>query len=266
MIYYDVTEGRENTRLSKSIQDLGQPVIGLEPRTGADLLITEMDGLGGNLNVMPGKAQLPQFLENSFLVQRKSGGDLLNSIPDLHNIIWRMRVNGDKRNCRYWLLCCGDFDITDDNMVVCEGRTTGWHWSSMQGALEMWGLFGGHISMNPTDEACALTLERWNRNIDKWAEDVKKLGMPRVEPPKMFLEARPWRATIQSFPNCGEIMSDNIAQKNERLCDSLVWMSQKDSFGVPGIGEKTLQGFRSHLGLNDNEAMAVIRNEPTIHE
>ena len=122
MIYYDVTEGRANTLLSQSIVDLGQPVVGLEPATGADLLISPREGLAGNVNRPPGKVQLPMYLENSFLVQRKSGSDFLNSIPHLANIIWRMRTAGDPHNARCWLLVCGTMEFNTDATVTMNGR------------------------------------------------------------------------------------------------------------------------------------------------
>lgn len=266
MIYYDKTEGRVQTRLSQSILEMGEAVVGLEPATGADLLITPMGSLAGNVYRPPGKVQLPMHLDNAFLVQRKSGSDLLNSIPDLHNIIWKMRLAGDEHNCRYWLLVCGEFEMTHDKMVVCEGRTTGWSWASLQGALEMWSLFGGHISINPSDEACGITLERWNRNIEAWVQDVEKLGLEKQEIPKLFLDPRPWRATLMTFPNCGDIMSNNIAEENKRLCDALVWMSQPEAFGIRGVGQKTIDGFRKYFGLKDGESLSVIRDQPEFHE
>ena len=150
MIYYDATEGRANTLLSQTIVDLGEPVVGLEAQTGADLLITEKEGLAGNVNRPPGSVLLPLYLENAFLVQRKSGNDLLNSIPDLMSILWRMRMAGDKHNARCWLLICGTMEQDPDETVRMSGRSSGWKWGSVQGALEAWSIFGDMFLSNRT--------------------------------------------------------------------------------------------------------------------
>ncbi len=266
MIYYDVTEGRRNTLLSQSIVDLGQPVVGLEPATGADLLISPREGLAGNVNRPPGKVQLPMYLDNSFLVQRKSGSDFLNSIPHLANIIWRMRTAGDPHNARCWLLVCGTMECDPDMTVRMSGRSSGWAWASVQGALEFWQLMGGGISINPSDEICGTILERWNRNIEKWAIDLERSGLEKQELPVMIADENPWRRTIMTFPGCGDIMSDAIAQHAKRLCDALVWMSETGSHGVRGVGAKTLERFRQHLGLEDSEHIVIFTDEPTFHD
>jgi hypothetical protein len=265
MIYYDDSEGRANTRLSQSIVDLGQPVVGLEPATGADLLITPREGLAGNVNRPPGKVMLPLYLENSFLIQRKTGRDLLNSIPNLMNILWRMRKVGDEYNARPWLMVCGEMIRNPDGTVRMDGRSTGWKWSSVQGAFEAWQLIGGHVSLSTTDEVCADNLERWNRNIEKWAEDVERSGMERQALPVMMADQRPWRRTLMTFPGCGDIMSDAIARHTNRLVDAIQWMSELESHGVRGVGAKSLERFRQYLGLKENEHIITIVDEPTIH-
>jgi hypothetical protein len=265
MIYYDDSEGRANTRLSQNIVDLGQPVVGLEPATGADLLITPREGLAGNVNRPPGKVQLPMYLENSFLVQRKSGSDFLNSIPKLMSILWRMRVVADEHNARPWLMVCGNMDIDLDDTVRMDGRTTGWRWGSVQGALEAWQLVGGHVSVQPDDTACGATLQRWDRNIGKWIEDVERAGLERQVLPALIADPNPWRTTLMTFPGCGDIMSAAIAEHTKRLIDAIVWMSEPKSYGVRGVGAKTLERFRQYLGLQEHEHLLILNDEPTIH-
>lgn len=90
MIFYDPTEGRDNTCLSQEIIKLGRPLEGLEAQTGADLLISPLDDiLPSNVNRPPGSLLLRKHCEAGMLVQRKSGRDMLNSIPRLAEILQR---------------------------------------------------------------------------------------------------------------------------------------------------------------------------------
>jgi len=265
MIYYDVSESRVRTRLSPRIIEAGQPIVGLEHATGADMLISPKDGLPGNVNKLPGRALLPLYIEHGFLVQRKSGADFLNSIPDLINILWRMRMAGDKVRARSWLILCGQMERSHDGMTIMDGRVTGWNWQSVQGLLESWQLLGGYISQNVDDISCANTILRWDKNIDKWLEDTERGLVNKPDIPKLEWDPKPWRSTLMTFPGCGDVMSDKIAAHNERLCDSLVWMSSMKSFGVAGVGERSLERFRTHFGLEENEFLSIFYTEPTIH-
>lgn len=265
-IYYDQTESRAKTRLSPSILEMGEPVVGLEPATGADLLITIRDGLPGNVNSPPGSAQLEMFLEDSFLVQRKSGMDLLNSLDKLVNILIRMRAAGEKQRTRNWLLICGQLECSAAGKVILDGRSTGWQWASLQGALEAWQLLGGHISIQPDDRMCATVIERWNRNIGKWAEENSKSVTPRPEIPVLDFDPRPWRTTLMTFPGIGDVMSDKIAAHTERLCSALVWLSEPSSYGVRGVGETMLARCRQYLGLRDSEHLVIWQEQPTVHD
>lgn len=266
MIYYDVSEGRANTRLSEKILDLGQPVVGLESATGADLLISPKEGLGGNVNNLPDSALLPLYIQSGFLVQRKSGNDFLNSIQKLGNILWRMRVVGDKAGARCWLLVCADIRMSSDGKTILDNQDTGWNFLSVQGALYNWSILGGHYSVVNNDVECTRILRYWDDLVPKFAEFDKKGFELKPNIPEVDYGQYPWRDTLMTFPGIGDVMADKIAEHNQRLCDSLVWLSQEDSYGVPGVGAKTLANARRKLGLEDGEGLAVLRDKPTIHE
>lgn len=268
MLYYDATESRANTRLHPSILDLGEPVVGLEPATGADLLISPRGaGLASNVNRLPGKVQLPLYLEHGWLIQRKSGNDLLNSIQDLRRIILRMRSAGDSKHAKCWLLICGQYECSRDGKVIVDGWTSGWQWTALQGALEVWQLLGGHISLHPSDEAAAIVLERWTRNIQKMAQiQQENTELAPAPPPTITFDPNPWRTVLMGFPHIGDVLSNKIAEHCGNLVESLLWMTQQDGHGVPGVGEKMRRDWREFLGLGESQHLMIIDEEPpTIH-
>ena len=264
-IYYDVSESRTGTRLHPRIVQDGFPVAGLEDATGADILITPMgEGLSGNVNHPPGSIQLKMYMKNSWLVQRKSDGDMLGSIPKLRNILTRMRTVADPVNATCWLLVDGVFEPTGDGMVILNDYVTNWNWHSLHGVLEMWQILGGKLCMQPNSLASANIILRWNQNIKKWAEEVitlmetpQDIHVPQFDP-------RPWRKTLMTFPGVGDISSDRIAEHCGNLAESMVWLTDLTSFGVKGIGPKIRNDARKYLGLKDEEYLQVLTNMPTI--
>ncbi len=265
MIYYDVSEGRAISRLSPKVQEIGQPVVGLEPATGADILISIGDNLPGNVNRQPGKAMLSMFIENGMLVQRKTGMDFLGSIPDLMSILWRMRAVGDEQHATCWLMVCGKMDRWQyDNTTMMDGRSTGWNWNSVQGALEEWQRCGGYVSLQPDDDACAEFLLRWDKLLPALAVKEDKGFEKRLDVPKLQWDARPWRKTLMTFPGIGDVASDKIAEHTGRLCDALLWISEMDSYGVSGVGKKTRENARNYLGLEVDEHLAILKDTPSV--
>ena len=264
-IYIDVTESRAGTRLAPSVLEVAQPVIGLEKQTGCDLMITDRGpDMVGNVLHPPGSIQLNMYMKNAWLVQRKSGGDLLNSIPHLRSILTRMRAAGDAHGARCILLCCGHYGDSPYGKVMVDGFETGWTWESMQGALEMWQLLGGHVSVQPSDEMGGATLLRWERNIDKWTGALAGIA-PRPDIELDEMDPRKWKQVLMAFPNVGPVLADKIADHRNTLADALCWMTYPGSFGVPGIGEKSLTTWRNFAGLKEGEGLIVARDEHTVH-
>lgn len=256
MIFYDSSEGREGTRLSQTARDISRSIIGLEAQTGADLLISPLDmPLPDNVNRPPGSLLLRKHTEAGMLVQRKSGGDLLNSIPKLTNILQRMQ-NWSEMN---WLLVCGKYWPNDSEEVVCEGRTTGWQWVSLDGALNAWALRGGLISYQPDDDHGGYWLERWN-------DSIRKLEREHVIPPPVqkivggMFDPHPWRTTLMSLPDCGEQLSREIANYCDSLAHSLWWMTETQNIGhIKGVGPERKRAWRRWLGLADDEVLMPVK-------
>lgn len=262
MIYYDHSEGRIGTRLAQSARDIAARIVGLEAQTGADLLISPVDAsLPENVNRPPGSILLRKHIDSGMLIQRKSGGDLLNSIPKLTAILQRMQAQGSI--C--WLLICGKYEPSADNKVICEGRETDWAWASLQGALDAWVLRGGYIHQEPDDEHGGDWIERWNHNIKKLSKEhviqppVQKISGGMFDP-------HPWRQTLMSFPDCGEELSRQIANYTDTLAHALWWMTDDTAPGhIKGIGVERRKAWRRWLRLADDEVLLPVKTDERYH-
>lgn len=256
MIYMDSSEDRMGTRLSEYIREYAQPVAGLEAQTGADLLISPLEEpLPSNVNRPPGSLLLRKHVEAGMLVQRKSGGDMLNSIPKLGSILQRMQ----QWDTVCWLLVCGDYKPNHEELAIADGRTSGWSWASLQGALDSWVLRGGLIHQEPDDEHGGHWLHRWDMNIHKLRKDAI------VKPPVQktvggMFDPHPWRITLMSMPDCGEQLSREIAGYCNTLAHSLWWMTDSEIYGnIKGVGDKRRAQWRKWLGLAEDEVLLPIK-------
>lgn len=254
MIYIDHTEGRDNTRLSQSILDISKPIIGLETQTGADILITPLDEpLPPNVNIPPAKPVLKRHCEAGMLIQRKSGGDLLGSIPKLTDILQRMQ----QASPVCWLLICGRYE-NHDGKIFCEGRPTEWLWSSMKGATDAWQLRGGHLHEEFTDADGADWLARWNRNIGKLNRDII-IGKPVQKIVGGMFDPMPWRSVLMALPDCGPELSQRIAEHCGSLAHSLWWITEPTGFGkIPGITDSKRKAWARYMGLKEDEVLMPI--------
>lgn len=262
MIYFDSSEGRLGTRLSEMIRGISRSIIGLEAQTGADLLISPLDApLPENVNRPPGSLLLRKHTEAGMLIQRKSGGDMLNSIPKLSGILQRMQ----QWNSINWLMMCGDFRPDENEKVVVDGREPrgddGWQWASLQGAVDMWMLCGGLVHQEPDDEHGGYWLERLNHNIGKIRRD-HVVPMPVQKLVGGMFDPHPWRVTLMSFPDCGEQLSRDIANYCDSLAHSLWWMTTMEDVGhIKGVGENRKRAWRRWLGLEDGQILLPINSE-----
>ena len=139
MIYYDPTEARKGTNLAQSVIDKGSPLPTLETLTGGDILLTPFPIPGNSIESGPGKTVFSNIIGKSFLLQRKSGNDLLQSIPHLMDVLRRMR----EWDSMPWLAVSGLFWKSINHKVVQDGYETGWHFHSYKGVLDAWQIAGG---------------------------------------------------------------------------------------------------------------------------
>src|SRR5512143_3765089 len=106
MLYYDPTEARDATRVPLQVIRSGLPLPGLETETGADFLLSPLSAPKMEAVRPESRASLTalrKHCEAGLLIQRKSGLDLIGSLPALAAIQLRMA----KYSRAPWLLIIG---------------------------------------------------------------------------------------------------------------------------------------------------------------
>lgn len=254
MIYYDPTESRKGTRLYESIVNIGRSLIGLEALTGADLLISPFQTpLPARCDTPIGMKMIQRHLQSGMLVQRKSGMDMLSSIPHLKTVLCKMRQHSEQ--C--WLMVCGEYYARESEFVAVGNRATEWKWSSFKGALDSWQRLGGHTHEEPTDYHGGLWLKHCDEKIEEWNARNEVLVLPESAPKLsggMFYP-RPWETALSTFPGCGSETAKLIGETKGTLYESLCWMSDVSAIDIPGIGKTRKQEWAKWLGLPDSVAI-----------
>lgn len=251
MIYFDQSEGRVGSRLPKDLLQYSRPCIGLEAQTGADLLISPIETpLPDNVNRPPGSLLLRRHAEAGMLVQRKSGSDMLGSIPHLSAILQRMQ----QWDSVCWLLVCGKFTPSEKEEVVVDARTSGWQWASYAGAKDAWCLRGGLIHEEPDDDHGAYWLNRMDANIGKLRKEAIVLPPVQKTVGGMF-DPQPWRTTLMTFPGCGEELSRRIASYTGDLAHALWAMTATEACEIPGVSQKLREQWCRYAGLKPGDAL-----------
>ena len=259
MIGYDPTEARIGTRLPDAVIASGTEIQGLERATGADLIITA----SSIPSIIPDPMPVPcrRALEytarqGAVLIQRKSGGDFLSSIPDLGGIIHRM---GDWAPMGRWLLITRLPEAMDD----ATERGSGWSPESIAGAIMRWKLRGGNVEILPTDE----DIPQWVSFMHTIVQDIgQKERVALVTEPLVTWEPvevtvkRPldWETTGSAFPKGWGAKARERVWKSlykDKLPPTLMNAIIRVCSGetkIPGIGPKMTQALREWVGWDEN--------------
>jgi hypothetical protein len=183
----------------------------------------------------------------------KIGGDLLNSIENLDSILKRMLV----WTPRPWLLFVGDLKEDREGQAIIDGRSSGWKWSSVNGALVTWQERGGLL-----DCIAPFQMAEW---INGWGPRLK-----RFEENAFHCVQRPVAQTLIGTPSAVETLAtfDNVGverakvllEKCGTLAYSLVQLSDP-CVKVPGLGDKTYELAKRRLGLREGDVLGVYTKE-----
>ena len=168
MIVCDPTELRQGTK--SEVGGIAISMPGLEAATAADIGIFEntvgenvvrheksedigrllssnigdkeiSDQLGLPIPIILGVKKFWIETQRGMLIQRKSGSDLIGSIPEMSRILEKMMV----WTRRPWLLTTGNFTSSPTGTVVVNGRRTDFSYSAYLGAIDAWQERGGYI-------------------------------------------------------------------------------------------------------------------------
>jgi len=245
MIYVDPTEIRSTSSLPGT--DALVPLDGLEGLTGADALLTALDKPIPDLFSVPGELMLREHCRQGMLIQRKSGMDLLNSLPDLKRIIYKMR----EWSPQSWLVYTGTW-FNDDGQVNVNGKATNWGFTSFVGSLVSWQRHGGQVIPYP------LTSDndyiRWIRHMElKLAEPHDILPLREIA---TVDDEMPWRRTLLTLPGIGEGLADEVANYAGDLWSALTLLTNYDTVKQKskpkGIGKKTIQNIREYFNIPED--------------
>lgn len=291
-IYLDPSETTPNTRMPQSIIQQSEALPGLEAVTGADFLITthkitpgrglrcdaqaaeiiaasnpdsDIGELAGVLGVsIPDVLAIrsaAHAIHNGVLVQRKSGGDFISSIPDLRDIRNRML----RWTWRSWLLVTGDFD-THNGHVVVDGHETGYSPESVNGAIESWRFDGGQVDVLASDSEIGpwinATLNRLRVMEIREDNDGRMRRYRRIIPDRDDGRARAL-AVLATLKGVGETGASklldyygNLAAALEACLDPTIPKSKHRPGGV--LGETTVRANRELFGLEDGFAFCMV--------
>ena len=265
MLYYDPTESRSGTRLPDTVIRSGVALPGLEKATGADFIISPLSEpkLTEITASRPSQIGLRKHTEAGLLVQRKSGLDLISSIPDLSNILAKML----DWTMYPWLLVAGEYKINKQGKVIAGERETEWGYNSLLGALEDWQLRGGYYTILCKDSLIGPWVARWHDKVDVFKDQSDKIILPRKPTQTITVsnsngDDMPWRATLASFPGIGIETATAVANYCGTLADSLVFLSDQNNIRLKevvsedgknaypkNVGQAKLVDARQWLGL-----------------
>lgn len=292
-IFYDPTEARSTSLLSKSIIDVAKPLDGLEIATGADLLVTELDlavkkeylldeplpeilsmlarnvsgpeiskRLGTSPLQVASIINLWKMTQKGALIQRKSGQDFTNSIKNgklSRTILGKMLMWTPEP----WLLFVGTLDyVHQTGIVTINGEQTGYHFPQVSGLVDAWQRRGGFYKQLSRE---GLVLD-WLQQIENKlsTRDNETPILPRMPIQKLVADNETWESwvTLATFPGIGPVLAKRIMKWcGNQLCYAIDFLSHPDALTFDnrpkGIGPRTIQNARRHLGLDDGNCLRV---------
>jgi len=267
VISIDPTEARSTksyqTRLPDSVINAAVQVPGLEQTTGADIIVSAKalpPDLSADPLPVPIRRMFERATEYSIFVQRKSGGDFLNSIPDLARIQARMMEWCNAGGC--WLLITS-LDLSTGN---ADGRDRDWTPEAVQGALLWWQLRGGHVAVLPDDDGIGPWLETMHQAVYKaesepikWTHSSHLIDWHAVQ---MALPYRTedWSTTGSAFPRgWGDAKREALWKAAYEHCDNQATLMNayrlllKDGIKIAGIGPKLTANLAKWIGWKETD-------------
>ena len=261
-IYIDPTEASPQSRLPTSFLDSAEVLPSLERYTGADFLVTpyphKLSTLGDSL---PSQLSLERAVEFGVLVQRKSGGDFVNSIPKLKEIQCRMSEWAKCGGC--WLLITG-LTFGKSGLVIVDGQASQVTFSQVRGAMRFWQLRGGNVEVLQSDDQ----IDGWCKEMLGYLQTIESVPERKMvhKPPlqKLSMEDLNWVTTGSAFPQSigrhrRTALYDELVNRNvePNLANAMCLLTSDQLESVPGWGTKTSRDVREWWG-----ASGVVRETP----
>lgn len=257
-LYVDTTESRVTSRLPTGVIQAADVVSGLEEYTGADILLSPLNDPPLPIkitNILPHQSALKTHCQAGILVQRKTGLDLIHSIPDLKVSLYKMQ----KYTPRPYLLVVGKFTHTDEGIALMDGGLSVQNTSYMEVilALEKWQQRGGFVTFLAGDNWIA----PW---INLWLERLLTMPEARVARPTFQrltgpLEKDLHRETLMTLPGVREVLAQRVVDYAGDLRRCLEVVTSYWVLDLPnrpkGLGRKKIAEIKRYCGLEDGEML-----------
>jgi len=184
------------------------------------------------------------------VVERKTASDFLNTLRDdrLFPQIAKLR----EQTQWSYLVVCGDLRPGPGGVCYCDGKETGWNWSSVSGALITAQELGVHVVQLAGDhdyEAAVIRLACRDRQT------------VRVQPARDLSIVSEAERILAALPGIGPERIAAVLEFCGTPAWALTWLTddrQLNDGTVPGIGLRTKQRIRKALGLDAETYMSVI--------
>lgn len=214
---------------------------------------------------------------NLLSIERKNVGDFLGSVGDgrVFRQIERM-ANGAKF---YAIIMLGQMSFDKDDMVVVDGRVTGWKGVSVRAAL-----YAVQWSACPiiwsSHEGLPFALQEAISFCEKPEKHMQTLGHKRIV---TFPPIDPRTEILAAFPGIGlkkaesllRFAKDQFKEEAKKrgdgedefstIAEALMWASAfpliASKARPEGWGDKIVQTFRLALGLDKNEYIEIKKDE-----
>ena len=255
MLYIDPSEATPQTCLPQSTLDIARLVSNLESLTGADILVSPYDSLPDSLSdIPPHQVLLRKHCTDGILVQRKSGGDFLSSIPDLSHIQARM----SEWSPNPWLLITRVREGNRGQVVVSGSRRRiRWNWKSVRKSMDCWQHRGGSVGTLQQDEEITEWLQDQEKECFEWLTlPVKNVPKPQRQ---QVTQASPnWYNTGRAWPEgIGQKMLENLARYiasewhlPPTLANAISLATNEEALEVRLWGVHSMEKCREWYGVN----------------
>ncbi|MDA8189587.1 MAG: hypothetical protein M0T85_15720 [Dehalococcoidales bacterium] len=184
-------------------------------------------------------------------IERKEAGDLLNTLRDdrLFPQIERLRQVSPWA----YLVVVGDLRPGPSGTCFCDGRTTGWNWASVQGALVTCQELGVSVVQVGSDtdyEATVLRLANRSR------EPL------RVAPARDVTIVGEQEQILAALPGIGAERAATLLRQFSPAM-AIAWLTTpgelwEPPIAIPGIGDGTRRKVRRALGLGEDLSLDIV--------
>lgn len=258
--YIDTTESRITSRLPKGVIQAAEVVSGLEEFTGADMLLSPLNDppLPVKItDIFPHQSALKTHCQAGLLVQRKTGLDLIHSIPDLKLSLHKMQ----QYTPRPYLLAVGRLTHTGEGVALMDDKPSIQSTSYMEVvlALEKWQQRGGFVTFLTGDNWIAPWINLWLERLLAMPET--KIARPVYQRLVGPMEKDLHRETLMTLPGIREVLAQRVVDYAGDLRRCLEVVTSYHVLGLPhrpkGLGKKKIKGIKRYCGLRDEEMLTA---------